>query len=151
MGRAVGRMGLGLALAVVLAASGCTTWQGGVPGFLHNRAMDAMRCVDLGVTTTSEPQFSFYAALLSFAPFGYGKVDGQFTGIGGGDIGSMKVHYEHWGIVATGHEAVGWGNSMWDYPEFDPNVQDDRMDCQGVGIVGFVTPPYDGRPNGRPT
>ena len=71
MGR---RTVLGLGLAVVLAGlPGCTTWQGGVGGFLRNRLKDTVEMVDLGVTTTSTPQFSFYAALLSIGPFGYGK------------------------------------------------------------------------------
>lgn len=151
MGRAVGRMGMGLALAVVLAASGCTNWQGGVQGFLQNRAMDGLRCVDFGITTSSEPQFSFYAALLSIAPFGYGHVDGRFTGVGGGDAGSMKIYYEHFGVLVYGKEITGWGNSMWDFPEFDPNNLDDRVDREGVGIGGFLSPPLRSRPNGRPT
>lgn len=151
MGRALGRAGLGLGLAAVLAASGFTTWQGGVPGFARNRLKDALDCADTGITISDRPQVSFYATLFSFAAFGYGQVDGTFYGIGGGDIGAMRISYEHWGAILIGREAVGWGNSLWDFPEFDPEVRDDRMDCQGVGIVGFFTPPYDGRPGGRPT
>ena len=150
MGRAVGRMGLALALAVVLAASGCTNWQGGLPGFAKNRLKDALECVDMGITVSKEPQFSFYAALLSCVPFGYGEVNGTFYGVAGGEIGAMKVHYKHWGAGLIGREEVAWGNVMWDFPEFDPNTPDDRMNCQGVGILGFVTPPFTARPAGRP-
>jgi hypothetical protein len=144
-------VGLGLALAVVLAASqGCTNWQGGVPGFLKNRLKDAMECVDYGVTVTKDPQFSFYLAVVSMTPIGCGKVDGTFYGMGGGDIGAMRIHYEHWGVMAYGREVTGWGNSVWSFPEFDPK-KPETMNCQGVGIGGFFTPPFDARPGGRPT
>jgi len=149
--RVLRRIGLGCALAVALVASqGCTTWKGGVAGFLKNRVKDAMECADFGITVSEEPQFSFYAALLSVAPCGYGKVDGKFYGMGGGDFGAMDIHYEHWGAFIVGHEITGWGNSLWDFPEFDP-TKPETMNCQGVGIVGFVKPPPEARPAGRPT
>ncbi|HPD13429.1 MAG TPA: hypothetical protein PLE19_00670 [Planctomycetota bacterium] len=150
--RAVGRAGPGLALAVVLlAAQGCTNWQGGVAGFLRNRAKDAMECADIGITISDRAQGCFYAAFMSAVPFGYGEVDGTFFGLGGGDFGAMRIHYRHWGLGLIGREEVAWGNSIWDFPEFDPDTPDDRMNCQGVGILGFFTPPYDARPAGRPT
>jgi len=133
-----------------MALSGCTTWQGGVGGFLRSRLKDTMEMADIGVTVTETPQFSFYAAVVSAVPFGYGKVDGTFYGMGGGDIGAMKIHYEHWGAGLIGHETTGWGNSIWDFPEFDP-AKPETMNCQGVGIGGFISPPYDARPGGRPT
>lgn len=152
MGRAGGRAGLGLALAFVLLASqGCTNWQGGVGHFLQCRAKDAMECADIGITVSSKPCFSFYAALLSAVPFGYADVEGTFFGMGGGDIGAMPIYYHHYGVGIYGRECTGWGNSLWDFPEFDPSTPDDRMNCQGVGALGILTPPFDGRPGGRPT
>jgi len=150
-GRASSRMALGLALAVVLAASqGCTTWQGGIPGYCKNRVKDGLEAVAIGVTVTETPQFSFYLAVVSLTPIGRGKVDGTFCGIGGGDIGTMQIHYDHWGLGLYGREVVGWGNSMWSFPEFDPD-DPETMNCQSVGIGGLVMPPYDARPGGRPT
>jgi hypothetical protein len=144
-------MSLGLTLAALLAASqGCTTWQGGIPGYFRNRLKDTLEIADLGVTVTKTPQFSFYAALLSVGPGGYGDVDGTFIGMGGGDIGAMPIYYHHFGFLVYGREKTAWGNSIWNYPEYDPN-NPETFNSQGVGILGFVTPPFDARPAGRPT
>lgn len=136
--------------AALVASQGCTTWKGGVPGFLQNRAKDAMDCLDMGITVTTTPQFSFYLAVLSMTPIGYGKVDGVYYGLGGGDVGTGRIHYEHWGVLLYGRETVGWGNSLWDYPEFDP-AKPQTMNSQTVGPLGLILPPYDARPAGRPT
>jgi hypothetical protein len=138
-------------LAVVLAAlPGCTTWEGGVPGFLRNRLKDALDVADLGVTVTPTPQFSFYAALLSVGPGGYGRVDGTFYGVGGGDIGAMRIHYRHYGFLVYGREETGWGDGfLWTFGGFDVN-NPATMNIQGVGIGGILLGPY-GRPGGRPT
>ncbi len=145
----------GLALAVVLAAlPGCTTWQGGVKGFLNNRAKDAMECFDFGFTTTDTPQFSAYAALFSFAAIGYGRVDGRFHGLGGGDFGAMPIHYHHWGLLLLGREETGWGDGqVWHFGGYDVN-DPDTMNIQGVGVVSIVqdlATTGQGRPGGRPT
>jgi len=144
----------GLVLAAVLAAlPGCTTWEGGVGGFLSNRAKDALECGDLGITVTKTPQYSFYAALLSVGPVGYGRVDGRFYGLGGGDFGAMDIHYYHYGVLAYGREEVGWGDAnCWHFGGF--NVDDpDTMNIQGVGIGGFIQDATtgQGRPGAKPT
>ena len=142
----------GLVLAVVLAAlPGCTRWEGGAPGFVKNRVRDALCIGDLGVTVTTTPQFCFYGAFFSAVAFGYGDVDGTFYGVGGGDIGAMRIWYNHYALGAWGREQVGWGDGLlWNFGGFDRN--DPRtLDCQGVGVLGFITPPFDARPNGRPT
>ncbi|MBM4038647.1 MAG: hypothetical protein FJ290_09045 [Planctomycetes bacterium] len=145
------RTAVQLALGIALAASqGCTTWKGGVTGFLQNRVKDGLECLDMGVTVTRTPQFSFYLAVLSMTPIGYGKVDGMYYGVGGGDVGSCRIHYEHWGVLLYGRETVGWGNSLWDYPEFDP-AKPETLNSQAVGPLGLILPPYDARPAGRPT
>jgi len=129
---------------------GCTTPGSYVATYFKNRVQDGMRCIDIGVTTSSTAQLSLYGALLSVVPFGYADVDGTFTGIGGGDIGSFPVRYHHYGIGIYGREKIAWGDSLWDYGEF--NVDDPtRVDSQGVGFLGFISPPYDAQPNGRPT
>ncbi|MBM4042450.1 MAG: hypothetical protein FJ290_28490 [Planctomycetes bacterium] len=149
MGR---RTALGLGLATALAGlTGCTTWQGGVGGFLKTRLKDMMEMADIGVTVTETAQFSFYAALLSVGPGGYGEVNGRFYGMGGGDIGAMKIQYKHVGLMAWGQEEVGWGDGLCgNFGDPDPN-DPEKINKQGVGIVGIVRPPYDGRPGGRPT
>ena len=145
----------GLVLAAVLAAlPGCTTWQGGVKGFLNNRAKDMMEMGDLGVTVTRTPQWSGYAALFSFAAVGYGRVDGTFYGLGAGDFGAMQVHYSHWGAFLIGREETGWGDgSVWHFGGYDVN-DPDTMNIQGVGLVSIIqdlATHAEGRPGGRPT
>ena len=145
----------GFILAAVLAAlPGCTTWEGGVQGFLNNRLKDAMEMGDLGVTVTRTPQFSAHATLFSFGAIGYGRVDGTFHGLGGGDIGAMPVHYHHWGLLLIGREETGWGDGLvWHCGGFDVN-DPDTMNIQGVGVVSIVqdlASGAQGRPAGRPT
>ncbi|HPD17498.1 MAG TPA: hypothetical protein PLE19_21385 [Planctomycetota bacterium] len=146
------RLALGVGIAVALAfTQGCASWEGGLPGFLGNRVKDALECVDLGVTVSDKAQFSFYAAFMSAVPFGYGHVEGTFVGVGGGDIGAMRIYYSHYGLGVYGRERTGWGNCLWRFPEFEAGVHDERMNCQGVGPLGILMPPFDGRPAGRPT
>ena len=145
----------GLVLAAVLAAlPGCTTWQGGVKGFLNSRAKDALEMGDFGVTVTRTPQFSFFLTGFSFAAGGYGRVDGTFTGLGGGDIGTMPVHYHHWGVVLVGQEETGWGDGLlWHYGNYDVNDRETK-NIQGVGAISIVrdlATTGEGRPAGRPT
>ncbi|MBM4031437.1 MAG: hypothetical protein FJ291_06570 [Planctomycetes bacterium] len=142
---------LGVAIAAALGATqGCARLNQGVSAFFNDRLKDALETIDLGITTTSEPQFSFYFAVLSGTPFGYGLVDGTFSGIGGGDVGTMKIHYEHWGVGLYGRETVGWGNVLFDLEEFDAS-KPETMNCQSVGPAGLILPPWDARPAGRPT
>ncbi len=148
----------GLVLAVVLAElPGCTRWEGsapgwnGVQGYVKNRIKDGLDIMDVGITTTDTPTFALYAAFFSFVAAGYGHVDGRFTGIGGDDIGNMRIWYHHYALGLWGREQVAFGDGLlWHFGGFDLN--DPRtLDCQGVGVLGFVTPPFDGRPSGRPT
>ncbi len=147
----------GLVLAVVLAElPGCTRFEGsapgwnGVGGFLKNRIKDGLDCMDLGITVTSTPQFGAEAAFFSFAAAGYGQVDGMFYGIGGDDIGAMRIWWHNYGLGLWGREQVAFGDGLlWHFGGFD--VNDPRtLDCQGVGVLGFFTPPFDARPGGRP-
>jgi hypothetical protein len=73
-----------------------------------------------------------------------------YYGLGGGDVGTGRIYYEHWGVLLYGRETVGWGNSLWDYPEFDPD-KPETLNSQAVGPLGLLLPPYDARPAGRPT
>jgi hypothetical protein len=136
--------------AALVALSGCTTWQGGLPAYGRNRLKDALEMFDLGITRTDTAQYAFYLAPASLIPIGYGNIDGTFTGMGGGDFGTMRVHYRHYGYGVYGREITGWGNARWDFPEFDP-AKPETLNCATVGIVGICLPPYDSRPAGRPT
>jgi len=143
-------LGFGLVLALALL-QGCAQREGGAFGFLKSRVKDALEMADVGVTITSTPQWTLYAALLSSTPVGYGKVDGYFFGVGGGDIGAMRIYYNHIGLGVWGRERTGWGDGLlFHFGGFDVD-KPETMHCQGVGVLGFLLPPYDRRPAGAPT
>jgi len=148
--RPIRLLGLWLLSALALPL-GCAQREGGALGFLRSRVKDALEMADVGVTLTPKSQWAFYAAFMSATPVGYGQVDGHFVGIGGGDVGVMRIHYDHIGLGLWGRERVGWGDGfLFDYGGFDPD-KPETMNCQGVGVMGFLLPPYDRRPVGAPT
>jgi len=128
-----GRFALALLAVAVLALPGCT--------YLKYRGEDAMEMVDIGITWSSEPYWGIYGDCAAITPMGWSHVEGQFAGIGGGQIGVTR-HYERaWGLLLLGHEEVGWG----DYDRSDPQT----LEGYGAGILGRLTPPY-GRPSYTP-
>ena len=122
-----------VALAVVwTAALGCS--------YPKHRCQDAAEMFDLGLTFSKKPQFSAYMNCPVVAPIGYGKVDGQFVGVGGGKIGMMEHHQESSGLLVWGREEVSWDT-------FDPEDAD-TLSVQGVGVLGLAEreegdDPYD--------
>ena len=111
-------------LAVVLiAASGCS--------YFRNRGSDAAEMFDLGFTFSKKPQFSAYMNCPVIAPIGYGKVDGTYVGVGGGEVGVMSgYHQEGSGALVWGREEVSWEG-------FDPDDAD-TLSIQGVGVLGLA-------------
>jgi hypothetical protein len=142
--------GLGLVTALVLLP-GCAQREDGTFGYFKSRVKDGLETMDVGVTVSMPFQWTLYAAFLSSVPFGRGKVDGYFIGVGGGDIGIMRIHYDHIGLLVWGRERTGWGDGfLFDFGGFDVD-RPETMNCQGVGGLGFLLPPYDRRPAGAPT
>jgi len=154
------RISLGLGLAMALGApqgctnfqrQGCTSPPSYVFTYLKNRLKDALECADIGVTVTGKPGYGLYAAFMSAAPLGYGQADGYHIGIGGGDIGLMRINYDHIGLLAWGRERVGWGDGFLFHHDGLDVDKPETMNCQGVGPLGFLLPPYDRRPAAAPT
>lgn len=85
---------------------------------------------DLGLTFSKKPQLSAYTNCPVVAPIGYGKVDGQFVGVGGGKVGVMEHHQESTGVLFWGREEVSWDT-------FDPEDAD-TISVQGVGLLGLA-------------
>ena len=143
------RFAPGLALTAAIAAlHGCTLLQGTYPG---NRLKDALDMADVGVTITPTSQVSFYMASFSLIALGGGQVEGRYYGIGGGDLGSMRIWYNHCGDGAEGREEVGWGDGwLWKFGGYDLS-NPETLDCQNVGFAAISEPPFDARPSGRPT
>ncbi len=115
-----------LAIALCLAATGC--------GYVKDRGQDAVDLFDLGFTVTKRPQFGMYANCPFLAPAGYGKVDGQYVGIGDGKVGVMEHHQDNIGLVVYGRENTTWGQDQEEH---------DRSEVNEVAPAGFVTDAVD--------
>lgn len=116
---------LGIALS---GLSGCTN--------LQHRWEDALDMIDVGVTFTKTPQIAVYKACSPVFAFGYGKVDGSFLGLGGGQVGLLRHHLEGIGLALWGEQKVAFG-------EFD---LDDlkTLNHQRSGPLGKKSAPYPG-------
>jgi len=120
---AVGRSALVLALGVVLGGvQGCT--------YLRYRGEDAADMVDLGVTWSKEPHYSFYLCGVSVASVGAGHVDGKFAGIGGGKVGVTPHYHKVLGLLLWSYEELGWGTFDVTKPE--------TLERQHVGPLGWI-------------
>ena len=125
---AVPRLVIGLAALAVLP--GCAS-------YFRHRAEDAMEMIDLGVTWSDKFSLAAYGNFASITPGGIGYVDGYFTGIGGGQIGTTEHYQGSVGLLLWGYEEVGWG-------EHDKEMLG-TLDRQHVGVVGLLAAPFDRR------
>ena len=117
------RLALGLALVgAVSALSGCT--------YLQRRGSDASHMVDIGVTWTKTPQYSFYLCAAGLASAGAGRVNGTFSGIGGNQVGTVRHYEKTLGLLLWSYEEIGWG-------DFDIEKQE-TLYCQYVGLLGWI-------------
>jgi hypothetical protein len=142
----LGRIALGLALVAALAGvQGCSPFgqaldEGGVGNvvgsYLVWRAEDLCETVDIGFTVSKENYGGLYAAFASVAPFGACYVDGDFVGIGGGQVGMTRHYFGGMGALVWGYEEVGWQ----DYDRHDLAT----VQALGVGPLGLLMPPYGG-------
>ena len=99
-----GRLGLVLALAVILSASqGCAVGQ-----YFQHRGEDALEMVDVGLTITKKPCIGLYWNSLDLLVAGYSNIDGYFVGWGGGQMGVTRHYNKCYGLIVS-HEEVGWG------------------------------------------
>ena len=126
-----------LALTLALAA-GLAALQGCAPIrktgiYAYDRFNDGFDMVDLGVTLSApwkHPYFSLYGCAVIFTA-GYGRVDGCFTGIGGGRVLILRNHYHYTvGLVLWSYEEFGWG-------DFDKDNKD-TLAWRYVGVLGWL-------------
>jgi len=124
------RWALGLTLAATLPVlQGCT------PGYWNNRAADANDIADVGLTYTTQLNFSLYVCLLGFATLGGGYVDGYYVGAGGGQVGVVRHYQQSVGLGLWSYEEFGWG---------DPTGQTTgwaTVDRRYVGVLGWIFGP----------
>ena len=146
------RIVVGLALAALLGGvTGCSPLgervRGGgvfdaIGSYAWWRVEDALETVDIGITTSTEAYGAFYAHFASLTPFGIAYLDGNYIGIGGGQIGVTRHYFAGIGALAWGYEEAGWQ----DYDRHDLST----VHSLGVGPVGLIAPPY-GRPASAPS
>lgn len=121
----------GVLFLSLVALQGCN--------YCRYRIDDALEMFDIGFTFTATPQFSAYMNCPVILPVGYGKVEGDFVGVGGGKAGLMKHQQESAGLLFWGRERVTWNN-------FDTK-EADTLSVQDVGVMGLAlgeerTEPY---------
>jgi len=111
-----------VSVVVLCGSRGCT--------YLRHRAEDATEMIEVGFTWTRTPYFSAYACGGGVATAGIGRVDGQFVGVGGSQVGVTPHYHKILGLVAWSYEEIGWG-------EFDP-ADPDTLERHHVGPLGWL-------------
>ncbi|MBI4882271.1 MAG: hypothetical protein HY812_21815 [Planctomycetes bacterium] len=114
-------------LALLLVApQGCA--------YLQDRGDDAAEMIDIGVTWTKDPCFSFNLCLLGLASIGGGYMDGGFAGLGGGRGGIQRHYHNDVGLLVWSYDEWAWGD---DYNIDDPQT----LSAMYIGPAGWVQHP----------
>lgn len=120
-------------IAVICALQGCA--------YMRCRANDFLDIVDIGLSFSSEPQYAAYLNFASLTPLGHGDVQGNFVGIGGGQLCGWSTHRERSvGLLLWGHEQIGFG-----YPDLNslsPEERQRALNFQHVGALGLAQGPF---------
>jgi len=119
-----------MALVALASAQGC--------GYLANRGRDAREMFDLGFTFSKKPQLGLYMNCPMIVPIGYGNVDADFVGVGGGKVGVMKHREKSVGFLVRGSEEVSWGE--------DEDPSGGGSHYQPVGVLGLAEAQEDELP-----
>ena len=118
-----------------ICTQGCT--------YLHNRGNDAKDMIDLGFTFSKKPQFAFFYDFIPVIPIGYGEVQGQFAGLGGGQFTSGTPHYEQsYGAILWGQEKLSFGLSQEELDSLSESERNERLNYQRTGLIGMVQGPF---------
>lgn len=98
----------GAMVALTWLPSGCT--------YLAKRGHDAADMFEIGITTSSKPQFAFHPIdYFNCVALGYSNVEGTYWGIGGRTVGRMPFKDKSsWGLVF-------WGRDNLTIGDFDTN------------------------------
>jgi hypothetical protein len=134
---AAGQFTVVMVALLLVGSSGCTT-------YLRHRAEDLLEVADVGITLSYKPGLAlWFAAPFSLGAGIGGHVDGYFLGLGGGRLGFTRHYLNAWGLIAFGHETIGWG-------DFD--LSDDRTLYRSMqGAAGIPLALWHGSPAYTPT
>jgi hypothetical protein len=112
---------------------------------MNDRKHDAMDMIDIGFTFSKEPHFAFFHDFIPVIPIGYGKVEGTFTGLGGGQFGANIPHYEEsYGLLAWGEEKVSFGVTPEELAAMTEEERNDALNFQRTGLIGMAQGPFPG-------
>jgi hypothetical protein len=101
---------LAVACVAMLLSSGCA--------YMGKRGRDLADIIDIGVTTSSEPQFALYAGFLDLITVGYADVEGTLWGLGSRNVGAVQAVHKGGGLVLWGYEQIGHAPSDATATEF---------------------------------
>jgi len=110
----------------LLLLTGCAT-------YWADRGNDASDIVDVGVTTSWKPGFSFYAGFLNIFTVGSSDVAGTLLGIGGRHVGAVPMRQNAGGVALYGREQLGYHDVDWSAP--------DSPEPWRVGVIGLEAGP----------
>jgi len=119
-----------------LLCSGCT--------YLSKRARDAADMFEVGITTSSKPQFAFHP-LDYFNSFtlGYSRVEGTYWGIGERRIGKMPFKDENtWGLLLWGNDTLKIGAFNPKDPHLARTEEMAKLQAEGKPLP-TERPPYN--------
>lgn len=113
--------------------------------YMRNRGADAKDMIDIGFTFSKSPQFAAYYDFVPIIPIGYGKVEGRFTGLGGGEFAGWAPHYEKsYGAILWGQEELNFGTPKDKLAAMTDSDRQKAMDFQRTGVIGAVQGPFPG-------
>lgn len=115
-----------LLVGTALSSAGCSSYW----AKRHNDLKDAF---DVGLTTSSEPGFSFYVGFLNVLSLGYSNVDGTIHGMAGRETGAVPMRQDAYGYLLWGKERFGYGTFDAANPE--------SPEAWRVGVIGLIQGP----------
>lgn len=126
-----------LILSGFFLVQGCSYWQ--------NRARDCGEMVDVGFSFSKKAQLALFYDFIPIVPIGYGRVDGEFVGLGGGRLCWFSPHFERsYGLILWGQEEVTFHKSLDELERMSREERDDVLNYQRSGLVGMIDGPFPG-------
>lgn len=128
----------GLILAgLLICTQGCA--------YLRDRGNDAKDMIDVGFTFSKEAHFALFYDFIPVIPIGYGDVEGNFFGLGGGEFSKWAPHYEQsYGAILWGQEKVNFGTSQEELDAMSESERNEALNFQRSGLIGMVQGPFPG-------
>ena len=113
--------------------------------YLKNRWNDAGDMIDVGFTYSKKPQIALYYDFVPIIPIGYGRVEGNYIGLGGGAGRWNSPHFERsYGAILWGQEELTFEKSKTELDAMPEEARNKTLDFQRTGLIGIVQGPFPG-------